>query len=347
MVRGSRQGPRFESTEWQAFYEAAAPRLPHGQLGFDLSVEYGNNRLHAYVWGQRGASWDRTGSFILRILDRFDVSHGIWSTELTRSPWPDELSAAAAFGEGIGGGSANWQFELEPSGREGLLLVRQPSQSQLFVVSQGRAITPIRGADIITRTSGVVRIGSTWHFGAPTGLGFSVFKIVGDRIQLLNSYPFDEATSGIRLLPRLVRNTHGDALAILLEAKGKYFYPINLVNGTLQAPISISPSKYNSLPESCGDDSGFVFTETVRVSPFVELMGPAAAVNASSVEARLNTSATGVCVDVLAAQASNVLPESLTRVGPRAPERAERAPVPLVLSEQGQASRRWHFNCYP
>ena len=76
-------------------------------------------------------------------------------------------------------------------------------------------------------------------------------------------------------------------------------------------------------------------------------MGAAGAVQASRVEARLATLDAGVCVDSLAARASAVLPESLTRQGPRRPVSPERAPVAMVLSEEGSASRRWHFDCYP
>jgi hypothetical protein len=283
---------------------------------------------------------------MIRVLDRFEVDGGVWSTESTRSPWSDELSAAAAFGEGVAGGTTSWQFELEPSGREGLLLVRQPSQSQLFIVAEGRAITPIRGGDAISRTSGVVRLGSSWHIGAPTSAGFSVFKLVGDQLKLLQSYPFEEDAA--RMVPQLVRNRNADALGILLDAQSKYIYPINLWDGSLQSPLMVTPAALASLPANCeADDSGFVFTDLVNIAPFVELMGEAGAVNASRVEARLSTLGQGVCVDSLAARASAVLPESLARAGTRAPARPPRAPVPMVLSEEGSASRRWHFNCYP
>ncbi len=340
--------PVLESSAWQPFFEATAPRLPARDLGFDLEVEYGSEQLHAYAWGQRGSDWGRTGNFLVRVLDRFEVTHGVWATDTTRSPWGDEMSAAAAFGEGSAGGTANWQLELEPSGREGLLMIREPSQTRMFIVSEGRAITPIRGAESLTQTSGVVRLGSTWHVGAVTADGFSIFKIVGDRLVLLGTHPFDEERSAPRLAPRLVRNTGGDALAVLLEAQGWYLYPVNQEDGSLESPLVSPPSEVAVFPPSCsGSEDGYTFVDRVSVAPYVELMGEAAAVNASRVEARFVVAADGVCVDALAARASAVLPESLGRVGTRQPARPERAPVLMVLSEQGMASRRWEFDCYP
>lgn len=336
----------LESTAWQPLFEVPAPPLPPGYLGFDMAIEYGSERAQGYVWGQRGADWSRTGVFALRVLDRFSVQKGVWSSEIARSPWPDEMSAAAAFGQGIGGSSASWQYESEASGREGLLLVRQPSQTDLFIVSEGRALTPIRGAGSLVRTSGVAKLGSSWHFGAPTVGGFSVYKIVGDQVSLVNTYPFDEERAGSRT-PRLVRNTDGDALAIVLDATSHYIYPLDAHDGAIDTPLRIAPPELAKLPPRCGaDENGFVFVDAVTIAPFVELMGKAAAVNATRIEARFVATATGVCVDKLAGVASAVLPEPLERGGAPAQVVASGPPVPMVLSEQGAASRRWGFDCY-
>lgn len=343
---GSPVTATLESTAWLPLFEAPAPRLPAGYLGFDTAIEYGAERAQAYVWGQRGADWSRTGVFAVRVLDRFSVQKGVWSSEIARSPWPDELSAAAAFGQSIGGSSASWQYESEASGREGLLLVRQPTQTELFIVSEGRAVTPIRGAGALVRTAGAAKLGSSWYFGAPTSHGFGVYKISGDQIILVSTYPFDEERSASRT-PRLVRNTDGDALAIVLDATSHYIYPVNVVDGALDAPFTISPVEISKLPPRCqGDENGFVFTDALGVAPFVELMGRAAAVNASRVEARFIATTTGLCVDGLAAVASAVLPEPLERGGAPAPAVSTGLPVPMVLSEQGAASRRWGFDCY-
>jgi len=339
-------GAALESTAWQPLFEAPAPRLPAGYLGFDTAVEYGAERAQAYVWGQRGADWGRTGVFAARVLDRFAVKNGVWSSEITRSPWPDELSAAAAFGQSMGGSSASWQYESEVSGREGLLLVRQPAQTELFIVSEGRAVTPIRGANALVRTSGVAKLGSSWYFGAPTPGGVSVYRIVGDQITVLNSYPFDEEHISSRT-PRLVRNTDGDALGLALDSTSQYIYPVNLLDGSLSTPLTIPPAEFSKLPRRCGaDENGFVFTDAVKVAPFVELMGKAAAVNATRIEARYVTTATGLCVDALAALANAVLPEPLERGSAGVEGGSGGVPVPMVLSEQGAASRRWRFDCY-
>src|SRR5690606_17917858 len=171
--------------------------------------------------------------------------------------------------------------------------------------AEGRAIMPIRGADPITRTSGVVKLGSTWHLGALNGdAEFAVYKIVGDRLELWGTYPFDEGQSGLRTVPRLVRNTHGDALALMLESTSSYFYPIGLEDAALEAPLVISPKAMAALPPSCeGNENGFTFVNDVSVAPYVELMGEAAAVNASRVEGRFTTLPSGVCVEALAARA--------------------------------------------
>src|SRR5690606_5508353 len=124
--------------------------------------------------------------------------------------------------------------------------------------------------------------------------------------------------------------------------------PINLRDESLQAPLLIPPKELALLPPSCsGDEDGFTFIEPVRVAPYVEPMGSAGAVNAAGVEGHFSLAAIGLCSDSLTARASAVLPESLARGCSQRPRAPERPPVSMVLSEQGSASRRWQFDCFP
>jgi hypothetical protein len=337
--------PALTSTAWQPFLEVPAPALPGNHVGFDTGADGGFDPLRAYVWGQRGARWDRSGRFLLRVADRFAVQDGVWSSELSKSPWPDELAAASAFGQRALSGSSSWQIELDVSGRRGLLLVRQSSQTDMFVVEEGRSLTPIKGAaDLgVSRTSGVAKMESSWYLGSELGSQFTVFRIVGGRLEPVLSVPRFVSTGQSEAAARLVQSAEGDALAVLAQASSWYLYPI--VNDTLGAPIEVLPSEFASLPPTCsGDEQGFSFAQLLSVAPHVELLGAASAVSASQVWARFVAGSDGVCVDALAATASAPLPDALRRgtTGP-APKRS--VPVPMVLAEQGASARRWAFEC--
>jgi hypothetical protein len=80
-ARGARAPAVLSGTSWEPFLEVPAPRLPDKHLGFDVSVDSGSDDMRAYVWGQRGARWDRTGRFLVRALDRFSVRDGVWSSK--------------------------------------------------------------------------------------------------------------------------------------------------------------------------------------------------------------------------------------------------------------------------
>lgn len=343
-ARGAHIPPPLTSTDWQPFLEVPAPALPDKHLGFDTGADAGFDALRAYVWGQRGARWDRTGRFVVRVLDRFGVKDGVWSSELSKSPWPDELSAAGAFGQRALGGSATWQLELDVSGRRGLLLVRQASQTDLFVVEEGRSLTAIQGAQDfgIGKTSGVAKVGSSWYLGSELGSQFSVFRIVGGRLEPVLTVPNVVDRRHSKGGARLVQTADREAVAILAQSASFYFYPI--LGERLGAPIEIRPKEFASLPETCtGDENGFAFSQLVSVAPHVDLLGAASAVDASQVWARFIAGSEGVCVDALSATASAPLPDTVRRG--TAPPSQKRAPVPMVLVEQGTSARRWAFEC--
>jgi hypothetical protein len=241
-------------------------------------------------------------------------------------------------------GASTWQIELDASGRRGVLLVRQSSQTELFVLEEGRSPTPIRGADSyqMGKTSGVAKVGSTWYVGSEVGSQFSVLRIVGGRLEQVLSVPRFVNTRHSDDGARLVASSDGSALAILAQASSWYFYPI--LGATVSTPIEIHPGEFATLPHTCeGDQHGFVFSQLVSVAPHVELLGAAAAVAASNVWARFVASSEGVCVDALAAVATAPLPDTLRR-GTK-PPRLTRVPVPMVLAERGSSARRWAFEC--
>ena len=102
-------------------------------------------KVHGYVWGARGASWDRVGHFLLRVADRFSVDRAIWSTALAPSPWDDMSRAALAFGRGSYSSSVNWVPMLDPSERAGALMIRSRGIVDLYLFDEGRSITKVTG----------------------------------------------------------------------------------------------------------------------------------------------------------------------------------------------------------
>jgi hypothetical protein len=281
---------------------------------------------------------------VVRVADRFGVKDGVWSSELSKSPWQDELAAAGAFGQRALGGSSTWQIELDVSGRRGLLLVRQAGLTDLFVVEEGRSLTPIQGAAAygIGKTSGVAKIGSTWFLGSELGSQFSVLKIVGGRLEPVLTVPRFVRSGHTDDGARLVASVEGDKLAVLAQASSWYLYPI--LDDTLGAPLEVKPGAFASLPPTCpGDEQGFAFSQMLSIAPHVDLLGAAGAVAASQVWARFVAGSEGVCVEELAAVASAPLPDAVRRA--TRPPALERAPTPMVLAERGAAARRWAFEC--
>ncbi len=100
---------------WGPFFELPPPALSSGEVGYDVSAGDGEGAaFRAYAWGERGADWARVGHLQLRLLDRFQVRHGVFQSAVTRSPWPDNSAASEAFGFDTSGNPASWRRRARP-----------------------------------------------------------------------------------------------------------------------------------------------------------------------------------------------------------------------------------------
>lgn len=346
----------LESTDWNSFLGEKPPSKRPEQVGFDTGTEYATVKVHGYVWGARGASWDRVGHFLMRVADRFSVDHAIWSTALTRSPWNDMSQAALAFGLGSYGRSANWVPMLDPSGRAGALLIAAQGTMNLFLFDEGRSIVKV--GDVmkygLTRLAGVVKLGSTWYVGSSYGSSeFRVFRIEGSRLSVVGRYPMRLGSRSGTVLSRLVRSARGDALGIFAQARklrgaSTSFYVFPIDPGTYQAgaPLELSPSELASaLPCGDDDDDGWLIEGAPPVSPYMDFVGRADALRVQHVAMRIVARASGVCIDSLAADADSRVPVHLRPPpGGIAGWSAGRRTVTLAVTGRGGGAR-WGFRC--
>lgn len=356
---GSLPSPdQLQSTAWKPFFGEPPPSKSPEQVGFDNGTEYAAVKVHGYVWGARGASWDRVGRFQMRALDRFSLDHAIWSTAPTRSPWDDMSQAAQAFGVGSYSGAPNWSAMLDPSGRGGVVLINPPSSpAELFLVDEGRSAIKVEGVGKqgLSSLGGVVKLGSTWYVGSEySSSEFRVFRIEGSRMQLLGRFPTrvaSQASGAVATL--LVRNARGDALGILAKpqltgaSSSTFVFPIDLQTHEAGAPLELTASALASaLPCGDDDDDGWLIEDQPSPPPYMDFVGDADGLRVrNSIAARVLASAHGVCIDSLAAEADSQVPARLhAPAGGIAGWARGRQTVTLVVSGRGGGAR-WGFRC--
>jgi hypothetical protein len=336
-----------EISEWRAFLEHAPPSRRAGEAGFDYGTENEDVQLRAYAWGAKGAGWDRAGRFQVRVADRFTLSPGVWSTEVTKSPWPDQVTAAQAFGADVTSPTAaatDWGGVLEASGRAAALLVSARGTRELYLLEENRPLVAVRDAvqHGLSGELSVVKLGSAWYLGHVQGNTFRVLSVEGDRLRVLAEYPLRVA--GATLRPKLVRSLRGDALAIWVRrAGGAYLYPIDREGGQLSDPLEIPVRALAETPRPCtSNDDGFLVVDTPAPAAHVEFDDGADRVQATNVEARLLVGPVGICTEALAGRTTS-MPSALKRSAGSGP-RAGRA-IPFVLTDRGIKGRRWGFRC--
>ncbi len=346
---------QLQSTDWKPFFGYPPPSKRPEQVGFDTGTETATVKVHGYVWGARGASWDRVGLFQMRVVDRFDVDHAIWSTAATRSPWDDISQAAQAFGQGYYGSAPNWETMLDPSERAGALRITGAT-ADLFLIEEGRSVVKVAdvGRQGFNTLAGAVKLGSTWYVGSMYGSSeFRVFRIEGSRMQLLGRYPMrvgSQASGTVTSL--LVRNARGDALGILARPRirgasnNTFIYPIDLKTHLADAPLELTPSAVASaLPCGNDDDDGWLIVVQPSVAPYMDFVGDADPLSVNGVSARLLASAHGVCIDSLAAYAESKVPARMhPPSGGVAGWAAGRQTATLAVTGRG-GGVRWGFRC--
>jgi hypothetical protein len=349
-----------EDGQWAGFMGAGAPAKKKGDIGFDFGTEYSELQLRGYAWGARGADWNRVGNWVVRVYDRFELKDALWASAVTRTPWPDMVTAAQVFGQDLGMGMASgWSLTLEPSGRAGVLVINSRGTVELFLVEEGRSIIPIEDAAKwgLVSTSGAVRLGSTWYVGSLLGgSSFRIFKIDGNRIDLFGEYPLRGShRGGSQLGASVVRSRRGDALAIWVEAKKTratatswYLYPVDLESGLADEPMEIDGASLARTPRVCGSDAdGWLIEGEPPILPHLDFGGGADSVRARKVEARMLASEYGTCIESLAVQAETDIPEKLRAADFGQWAAGGRTSVELAVSDRSRLGRRWGFRCAP
>jgi hypothetical protein len=198
----------------------------------------------------------------------------------------------------------------------------------------------LRGIDAlgIERILGAVRLNQGWYFGSTKGHVFSVYAIGRQEIVELARFELGELSraAGAKEL-KLVRSFDARRLAILLRADSWYLYPMEKGKAGVGAPWVLPPDAFSELPEVCGSGAaGFVVEYPLPVSLNVDL---APSLEVRGVRARMVVGPSDVCVEGLAARASDPLPSIVTSLAPGS------AAVPLVVAEPGSAAHRRRFEC--
>ena len=336
------------SAAWRPFSGDASTAASSRGRWIGSGLENLDVFLHAYLWGGRGADWRQAGQWLVRVADRFAVHHAVWSTRPTRSPWPDESTAATAFGKTTYGAvAASWRAAFDPGGRAAALV----AGNDLFLLEAGRSIVRVRDPATVglTEAAGAVKLGDQWYLGSESG-SFSVLRVDGDRVVVLGTYPLlGERQRRGAVSATLVRSRAGDALGIWVRSnklRGSqsrwYIYPVDVTSGTVDQPLELGPTELGSFPPPCGEgEDGWLLEGNPPVAPYVELQG--AGPNAWRLQARLLVSPVGICLDALAADAQADLPGHLVRASGAAMPAG--GWVPLALAAHGEPAKRWGMRC--
>ena len=313
-------------------------------------------KVHGYVWGARGASWDRVGHLLLRVADRFSVDRGVWSTALSRSPWDDMTQAALAFGLGSLQQYSQLGAHARAVGACRRALINSRGVIDLFLFQEGRSVTRVAGVTKlgVTNLAGVVKVGSTWYIGASYGSDeFGVFRIEGSQISLFGRYPVRVGMRSGNVVTRLVQSARGDAIGIWSEARklrgsstSWFVFPIDLQTRRAGAPLEIAPATLVSAPPcSDEDDDGWLLEGEPPVAPYMDFVGDADPLRVHRIAARLLASARGMCIDSLAAEVDSTVPRRMRPVaGGVSTWSSGHRTVTLTVTGRGGGAR-WGFRC--
>jgi hypothetical protein len=346
----------LDSSAFRPFLGVPAPLRGEGELGFDFGTEDQTLQIRGYAWGARGAAWDRAGSWLVRVADRFAARHSIWSTAPSRTPWPDAEAAAEMFGsEPSHRVSSEWLPFLDPMGEGGVIVLRAGTRTELSIVERDHAIVVVKNADELIgdrSLSGVVKVEGKWYLGfVPGPRAFEVFGTEGGELSVLASYPRYSDEGEVRL----VRSASGNALGIWVVAHGQdgtrgggdtwFVYPVDVRTGAASAPIVVTRSELARAPRACEpEEDGWTLVH--EISPSVaklEFTHVSETPSVTRLSARLKLGTRGLCLDALAAQLEGDPPKDLKMRGaPAWPART----ATLALSDR-VSDRRWEFRCAP
>ena len=138
----------LQSSAFRPFLGMPSPTRAPLDLGFDFGTEDHPVQVRGYAWGSRDGAWDRDGTWLVRVADRFAVRNAIWSTAPSRSPWADAAAAAEVFGSEPSHRTSNeWRDGARSVGRRRGAGDAYGKRRALAVVEKNRAIGLVRKSD--------------------------------------------------------------------------------------------------------------------------------------------------------------------------------------------------------
>jgi hypothetical protein len=337
-----------ESSAWLSFRGEPPPERRPNEVGYDFSNVSENGAYHAYVWGPASGGWSRRGMWLARVGDRFSTAPP-WSTAVSRSPWPEPAAAAQAFGLDSSTG-VDWWFRFGASERASVLQLRVRSESSIHLVERDRAIISLdlgKLPDLGVVTS-ALPVGDRWYVGATRSEQFQLYRVEGDRPELVGTYP----VLG-RAMTQLVGSVQGDELGIWSRSQGSGWqvFPIDLDSFEVQPPVTVPLEKLGGVPPPCEPGRpGWLAVAGVPLGDAsvsesntrVDFTGKAEGLRTKRLTARVVLDDGGVCVDALAALVDGPSPGELT-IERREPRRGA---LSLVVTDPTD-ERRWAFRCSP
>jgi hypothetical protein len=337
-----------ESSAWLSFRGESPPERRPNEVGYDFSNMSENGAYHAYVWGPMAGVWSRRGVWQVKVGERFSTAPP-WATAVSRSPWPEPAAAAQAFGLDSSTG-VDWWFRFGANERTSVLQLRVRSESSIHLVERDRAIITLDLGKLpdLGVVNSALPIGDRWFVGATRSEQFHLYRVDGDRPELVGTYP----VLG-RAMAQLVGSVHGDELGIWARSQGTGWevFPIDLESFTVQPPVFVPLDKLGRVPPPCEPGRpGWLAVAGVPLSEaslsesntHLDFTGKAEGMRTKRLTARVVIDEGGVCVDALAALVDGPGPGELS-VEPRGPRRGA---LPLVVTDPTD-ERRWSFRCSP
>lgn len=337
-----------EGSAWLPFEREPAPELRPGDVGYDFGGISEGGAYHAYVWGPASGEWSRRGVWLARVGDRFSTARP-WSTAPSRSPWTDPATAATAFGLDSGTG-VDWWFRPGATERLGVLTLRVRSETSIHLLERDRAVLTLDLSRVpdLGIVTGAHAVGDRWYIGATRSEQFHLYRIEGDRPELVGVYPLLG-----RVATQLVGSVQGDELGIWARSAGSGWqvFPIDLATYEAQPPVHVPAAELGGVPPACEAGrpgwllvAGVPLTETSvsESNTHVEFSGSAAGLRTKRLTARVVMDDGGLCVDALAALVDGAAPAEVRveRASPR------RGALPLTVTDPLD-ERRWAFRCSP
>jgi hypothetical protein len=337
-----------ESSAWLSFRGEPPPERRPNEVGYDFSNVSENGAYHAYVWGPTAGVWSRRGVWQVKVGERFSIAPP-WSTAVSRSPWSEPAAAAQAFGLDSSTG-VDWWFRFGASERSSVLQLRVRSESSIHLVERDRAIITLdlgKLPDLGVVTS-ALPVGDRWYVGATRSEQFHLYRVDGDRPELVGTYPILG-----RAMVQLIGSVHGDELGIWARSQGTGWevFPIDLESFSVRPPVFVPLEKLGRVPPPCEPGrpgwlavAGVPLSETAlsESNTHLDFTGKAESLRTKRLTARVVIDEGGLCVDALAALVDGPAPGELS-VEPRG---SRRGALPLVVTDPAD-ERRWAFRCNP